>query len=316
MTGVGSTEPARSAGGGLAGAGAGKVLITGGTGFIGMRIVHALRAQDRDVRVLVRTPERAARVAAWNPELATGDVTDPGSLKAALDGCTLVIHLVSIIKGSRDDFERVMTQGTANLIAAAQEAGVERFVLTSAIGPSATAEEPVPYYAAKWAMEQELIASGLPHTIFRPSFVFGRGGALTTFMAQVRLSPVVTVIGSGRQRLQPIWVDDVAEYFVRSLELPEAVNRTFELGGPDIVDWNELYLAIAQALGKKRRLVHIPIAVARAGARATQWLPGAPVTTDQIAMIETGDNIVTNSDAVYTFELPLVPLEEQLRRAL
>jgi len=78
----------------LAGAGAGKVLITGGTGFIGMRIVHALRAQDRDVRVLVRTPERAARVAAWNPELATGDVTDPGSLKAALDGCTLVIHLV------------------------------------------------------------------------------------------------------------------------------------------------------------------------------------------------------------------------------
>ena len=300
----------------MAGAGAGKVLITGGTGFIGMRIVHALRAQDRDVRVLVRTPERAARVAAWNPELATGDVTDPGSLKAALDGCTLVIHLVSIIKGSRDDFERVMTQGTANLIAAAQEAGVERFVLTSAIGPSATAEEPVPYYAAKWAMEQELIASGLPHTIFRPSFVFGRGGALTTFMAQVRLSPVVTVIGSGRQRLQPIWVDDVAEYFVRSLELPEAVNRTFELGGPDIVDWNELYLAIAQALGKKRRLVHIPIAVARAGARATQWLPGAPVTTDQIAMIETGDNIVTNSDAVYTFELPLVPLEEQLRRAL
>jgi uncharacterized protein YbjT (DUF2867 family) len=293
-----------------------KVLVTGGTGFIGTRIVHGLRAQDRDVRVLVRTPERAGRVSAWGPELATGDITDPASLQAALDGCTHVVHLVSIIKGSRDDFERVMIRGTANLIAAAQEQGVERFVLMSSLGTSPEASATVPYYAAKAAMEQAVTGSGLPHTIFRPSFVFGRGGALPTFMAQVRLSPVVTVIGSGRQRLQPIWVDDVAEYFARSLDLPEAANRTFELGGPDIVDWNELYLTIAKVIGKKRRLAHIPIGLARAGARATQWVPGAPVTTDQIAMIESGDNVVTNSDAVDTFKFPLVSLEEQIRRAV
>ncbi|HEX4525235.1 MAG TPA: NAD-dependent epimerase/dehydratase family protein [Gaiellaceae bacterium] len=291
-----------------------KVLVTGGTGFIGMRIVHALRAHDRDVRVLVRRPERAARVAAWKPELATGDVTDAGSLKAALDGCTHVIHLVSIIKGSRDDFERIMIHGTNDLIAAAQEQGVERFVLMSSLGVDPVSKDVVPYYGAKWAMEQAVAASGLPHTIFRPSFVFGQGGALPTFISQVRLLPVVTVIGSGRQRLQPIWVDDVAEYFARSLEVPEALNRTFELGGPDVVDWDGLYLAIAKAIGKKRRLAHIPIGLARAGARATQWLPGAPVTTDQIAMIEAGDNIASNNDAVETFKLPLVALEEQLRR--
>jgi NADH dehydrogenase len=279
-----------------------------------MRIVHTLRAQDRDVRVLVRRPERAARVAAWSPELATGDVTDAASLKAALDGCTHVIHLVSIIKGSGDDFERIMTRGTADLIAAAQEQGIERFVLMSSLGVDAVSKDAVPYYGAKWAMEQAVAASGLPHTIFRPSFVFGAGGALPTFISQVRLLPVVTVIGSGRQRLQPIWVDDVAEYFAGSLELPEAVNRTFELGGPDVVDWDELYLTIAKAIGKKRRLAHIPIGVARAGARATQWLPGAPVTTDQIAMIEAGDNIASNTDAAETFKLPLLALEEQIRR--
>ena len=291
-----------------------KILVTGGTGFIGMRIVHALRAHDRDVRVLVRRPERAARVAAWSPELAAGDITDPASLKTALDGCTHVIHLVSIIKGNRDDFERIMTRGTADLIAAAQEQGVERFVLMSSLGVDAVSQDAVPYYGAKWAMEQAVAASGLPHTIFRPSFVFGAGGALPTFISQVRLLPVVTVIGSGRQRLQPVWVDDVAEYFARSLELPEAMNRTFELGGPDVVDWDELYLTIAKAIGKKRRLAHIPIGLARAGARATQWLPGAPVTTDQIAMIEAGDNIASNTDAVETFKLPLVALDEQIRR--
>ena len=80
--------------------------------------------------------------------------------------------------------------------------------------------------------------------------------------------------------------------------------------------WNELYPRIAKALGKRRKLVHVPTGLARTGAQLTQWAPGAPVTTDQIAMIEAGDNIASNADAVYTFQLPLVPLDEQLRRAV
>jgi NADH dehydrogenase len=158
-------------------------------------------------------------------------------------------------------------------------------------------------------------ASGLEHTIFRPSFVFGRGGGvLPTFVKQVRYSPLVTVIGSGQQRIQPIWVDDVAEYFARAVDAPEAANRTFELGGPDVVTWDGLYKTIAKVLGKRRRLVHVPTALARAGARATQWAPGAPLTDDQISMIEAGDNVATNNDAVEAFRLPLLPLEEQIRR--
>ena len=164
-----------------------RVFVTGGTGFVGPRVVHALRAHGRDVRALVRRTERGAQLAGWGAQLVSGDVTDPASLRAAMEGCTHVVHLVAIIKGRPQDFDRVMTQGTRNVIAAAKDAGVERFVLMSALGTTTTTKDVVPYFAAKWAMEQELVTSGLEHTIFRPSFVFGKGGGvLPTFVKQVR----------------------------------------------------------------------------------------------------------------------------------
>jgi NADH dehydrogenase len=292
-----------------------KILVTGGTGFVGRRIVHALRAEDREVRALVRRADRGGPLAGLGVELATGDVTHPASLRAAAEGCTHVIHLVAILKGRPQDFERVMTQGTRNVVAAAKGAGVERFVLMSALGTTAETKDLVPYFHAKWAMEQEVAGSGLEHTIFRPSFVFGKGGALPTFVKQVRYAPVVTVIGSGQQRIQPIWVDDVAAHFARALDTPAAANKTFEIGGPDVVTWDELYRTIARVLGKRRALIHVPGGAARTGARLTQWAPGAPLTVDQIAMIEAGDNVVSNTDAVHTFQLPLVPLEDQIRRS-
>ncbi len=292
------------------------VLVTGATGFVGPKIVHTLRAQGHEVRALVRAPERASHLRALGVELAAGDITDPASLQAAVTGCTQVVHLVAILQGSTADFERVMTQGTKDLVAAAKGAGVERFVLMSALGTSESSGATVPYYAAKWEEEQIVAGSGLEHVVFRPSFIFGRGGgALRTFMKQVRYSPVVTVIGAGLQRSQPIWVDDVAEYFARAIDAPEAANRIFELGGPDTVDWNGLYRTIAKVLGKRRRLVHVPIGLARTGAQLTQWLPGAPLSVDQVTMLQGADNVVSNTDAADTFRLPLVALEEQIRRA-
>ncbi|HEY3962178.1 MAG TPA: complex I NDUFA9 subunit family protein [Gaiellaceae bacterium] len=292
-----------------------KILVTGATGFVGPKIVHALRADGRDVRALVRRPERATRLRDLGVELAVGDVTDPDSLVAAASGCTHVVHLVAIITGKPATFDLVMAQGTRNLVDAARVAGVQRFVLMSALGAEQS-QVAVPYYRAKQAMEQTVRTSGLDHIIFRPSFVFGRdGGALPTFIRQVRYSPVVTVIGPGLQRSQPIWVDDVAAYFAASIELPDAAGHTYELGGPDIVTWNELYRKIAHTLGKRRLLAHVPFGVARAGARLTQSLPGAPLSADQVDMLAGPDNVVSNDDAATTFNLPLVPLAEQLRRA-
>ncbi len=292
------------------------ILVTGGTGFIGPKVVHALRAEGREVRCLVRRPERATTLEAWGCELATGDVTDTASLRAAVEGCDAVIHLVAIISGKRADFERVMVAGTQSLLAAAKAAGVRRFLLMSALGTTAETKELVPYYWAKWEMEQATAQSGVEHVIFRPSFVFGRdGGVLPLFVRQVRWSPVTPVIGDGERRLQPIWVEDVAAYFAKAVDLAGAANRTFELGGPDQVTWNELYERIARVLGKRRARVHVPVGLMRVGATVAELLPRPPITRDQLTMLEAGDNVGDLTPALETFGIPVLPLDEQIRRA-
>jgi uncharacterized protein YbjT (DUF2867 family) len=292
------------------------VLVTGATGFIGPHVAHALRARDIATRALVRDPARAARLQAWGVELVQGDVADPSSLRAACAGCDAVIHLVAIITGRPADFERVMAQGTRDLVLAAQDAGVGRFVLASALGLDERTKDTVPYYRAKWAMEQAVKESSLDHVIFRPSFVFGKdGGVLPTFVRLARFAPVTPVVGPGTQRLQPIWVEDVAEYYARALDQPGAANRTFEIGGPDAPTWNEFWDRLKRVLGSRRPSLHVPFGLLHAQAALTERLPGAPVTRDQLTMLQLGDNVVMSPDAVETFQLPLVPLDEQLRRA-
>jgi len=293
------------------------ILITGGTGFIGARIVHALRAEERPVRALVRDGADAGRLEAWGCEVVVGDLTDAASLRPAVEGCDVVIHLVAILQGKPSDFDRIMVEGTRDLVAAAKEAGVRRFVLMSALGFDERTKDLVPYYRAKWQLEQDVKASGLEHVIFRPSFVFGpEGGALQQFKKIAKLAPVTPIPGPGTQRIQPIWVDDVAAYFAAAVDKPEAVNRTFELGGPDAVTWNEFWDRLKRAQGSRRPSLHIPFALMRAQAVVLELLPKPPVTRDQLKMLAGDDNVVTTSDAVDTFGLPLVPLDEQLRRGV
>jgi len=295
-----------------------RVLVTGGTGFVGTKIVHALRARDHDVRALVRNVKRGGRLESWGCELAEGDATDPESLRRATDGVECVVHLIAIIKGRPTDFERVMTQATRDLIAAAETSGTRRFVLMSALGTSEENRELVPYYRAKWDMEQAVEASTLEHVIFRPSFVFGAdGGVLPMFLRQVRWSPVTPVIGPGTTRLQPIWVDDVAGYFVESVESELAAGRTFELGGPDAVTWNELYERIRKVLGARRATVHVPVGLMRAGAALTERLPFAPISRDQLTMLtEGGDQVCDMASALAAFAVRPIGLDEQIRRAV
>jgi len=292
------------------------VLVTGATGFVGPHVVHALRSRDVATRALVRDPARGSRLHAWGVELATGDVADPVSLRAACEGVDAVIHLVAIITGRPADFQRVMAQGTRDLVLAAQDAGVRRFVLASALGLDERTKDTVPYFRAKWAMEQAVRESPLEHVIFRPSFVFGKdGGVLPTFVRLARFAPVTPIIGPGTQRLQPIWVEDVAQYYAHALDRPGVANRTFEIGGPDAPTWNEFWDRLKRVLGARRPSLHVPFGVMRAQAALTERLPGAPVTRDQLTMLQLGDNVVTSPDAVEAFGLPLVPLDEQLRRA-
>jgi NADH dehydrogenase len=218
------------------------ILVTGGTGFVGGHVVHALRQAGRAVRCLVRSRKKAGTLATLGCELVEGDLTDPGSVRRALEGVTAVVHLVAIRQGKPEQFERVMVGGTRGLLEAAKEGGVTRFVHMSALGTSEESKDLVPYYGAKWEMEQDVQRAGIPYVMFRPSFVFGRdGGILPTFRKLAKLAPVTPIIGSGEQRIQPIWADDVAAYFEQAVELEAATNRTFELGGPDVVSWNEFW---------------------------------------------------------------------------
>jgi NADH dehydrogenase len=292
-----------------------KVLVTGGTGFVGPHVVRAIEGRGHDLRLLVRDSTRS-RELPGRP--VVGEMTNTVSVQHAVEGIDAVVHLVAIRQGREEQFRPVMEQGTRDLVSAAQAAGVRRFVLMSALGTSEQTKDLVPYYHAKWEMEQAVKGSGLEHVIFRPSFVFGtEGGILPTFRKLAKLTPVTPIIGSGEQRIQPIWVDDVAAYFATALDKPETTNRTFELGGPDIVSWNEFWQQLRATLGIRRRpRLHVPVGLMRVNAVVTERLPGnIPLTRDLLKMLEHGDNVVSNDDAVQTFQLPLVPLEEQLRRA-
>ena len=289
------------------------ILLTGGTGFVGGHVLRALRASGRPVRCLVRTPSKVS----LDCELVQGDMTDPASLRRGVEGVDTVVHLVAIRQGKKESFERIMTQGTRDLLSAAKEAGVGRFVLMSALGTSKESKDLVPYYGAKWEMEQAVEGAGIPYVIFRPSFVFERdGGILPTFSKLARLAPVTPITGSGTQRIQPIWAGDLAAYFDKAIDLDAATNRTFELGGPDVVSWNEFWERLKKTRGIRRPSVHVPMALMRMNALVTERLPGdIPLTRDLLKMLEHGDNVVTNDDAEQVFQLPLVPLDEQLRMA-
>jgi uncharacterized protein YbjT (DUF2867 family) len=292
-----------------------KVLVTGGTGFVGPHVVRTLAASGHDLKLLVRDATRSRELPG---QPVVGEMTNAVSLTTAVEGVDAVVHLVAIRQGREGEFKRVMEQGTRDLVEAAKQAGVTRFVLMSALGTSEETKDLVPYYHAKWEMEQTVKGSGLDHVIFRPSFVFGsEGGILPTFRRLAKLTPVTPIVGSGEQRIQPIWDGDVGAYFSAAIDKPEATNRTFELGGPDAVSWNELWRRLRAALGIRRRpTMHVPVRLMRANALLTERLPGnIPLTRDLLTMLEHGDNVVSNDDAVQVFQIPLVPLDEQLRRA-
>jgi uncharacterized protein YbjT (DUF2867 family) len=295
-----------------------RVFVTGATGFVGPAVANAIADAGHELRVLERKPGAWSEAGIRCQAAVQGDVTDSETIRRAVQDIDVVVHLVAIRQGKPKEFERVMVGGTRNLLAAAKDAGVRRFVLMSVLGVTEQTKDLVPYYGAKWTQEQDTKASGLEHVIFRPSFIFGRdGGILPTFKKLAKLAPVTGIIGSGEQKIQPIWIDDVGAYFAQAIDRPEAANQTFEVGGPDVVSWNEFWQRLRAQLGIRRRpTMHLPTGLMKIPAVVTERLPGnIPLTRDLLKMLEAGDNVVSNDDAVRTFGLPLVPLDEQLRRA-
>lgn len=286
-----------------------KVLVTGGTGFVGTHLVNRLLHRGHAVTVLARDPRKTRNRYNHPVETAAGDVLDRASIVAAAAGRDAVVHLVGIIneKGAQT-FDRMHREATENVVHAAKAACVRRYLHMSAMGSSE--DSPSAYGRTKAAGEKAVRASGLDWTIFRPSIVFGQGDGFVSLLAPiVRLNPgFIPVIGPGTTRFQPVSIEDVSRVFADALEKPETAGRSFEVGGPEVFTLNDIYREIAAAVGKPGKpLLHLPLWYGRVLASGFEWLArrgvftDPPLTRDQLKSLER-DNAADTTDTTATFE--------------
>ena len=263
------------------------VLVTGATGFLGRRVVRDLMKRGDKVRCFVHTPGKERMFSHRDVEVHYGDIREPDSLSNAIYDVDAVVHLVGIIRPKhRDSFDGVHRQGTANVLAAAKSVGVKHFLHVSVIGSANNKNHP--YFYTKWLGEQEVINSDIPYTIFRPSMLYGDGDEFLNALAGlIRLFPVVPVVGSGNNRMQPLAADDLARCISATLGRDDLKDRILEVGGPRRISYNELVTVVARAMGKRRSKLHLPAWIVYAFAIVAQrLLPRAPITTDQIKMLD------------------------------
>jgi NADH dehydrogenase len=297
-----------------------KVLLTGATGFVGREVTRQALAQGHHLRALVRDVDSASsrRLATRRRlELVRGDILTPETLAPALDGCDAIIHLVGIISEvGQQTYERVHITGTENLLEAATRMGVRQFIHMSALG--ARPEAASRYHRSKWAAEELVRRSGLAYTIFRPSIIYGPGdGFVNLFDRLSRFSPILPIMGDGKNKLQPIPVEQVAQCFVAALNEARAKNETFDLCGPEALSFEELLDLILAVLQRERLKLHLPLRLARLQARVLEWVfpkllkQAPPLNRDQLLMLQE-DNVGNPAPAVTLFGLSPVAVRRGL----
>ena len=274
------------------------VCVFGGTGFLGRRVVRRLAAEGATVRIAVRSPDRARSVLqAAELERVTvlrADVHDRASVAVAVAGVDAVVNVVSLyVEKDGDTFESVHVQGARTVAQEAAAAGVARLVLVSGIGSDPHSRSP--YIRARGRGELVVREAFPSATIVRPSAMFGPGDALFSTLADIaRLLPAVPLIGGGRTRLQPVYVEDVAEAIVRMLAERASAGQTYELAGPGVYTLRELVRFALRLIDKRRLLVPLPFAVAGMQARFFELLPRPPLTTSQVDLLRV-DNLASGA---------------------
>ena len=259
-----------------------KIVITGGTGFVGRSVCEHLFEQDAGCRLVVPTRRRATgRNLQVLPtvDLAVADVHDAKAITPLLTGADALVHLVAILHGSADDFDRVHVQLPRTLAAACTASGVKRVVHVSALGVASTA--PSAYLRSKAAGEavwQDWArATGGQLTILRPSVIFGAEDRFTNLFVQLqRLFPVLPLAGTGA-RFQPVWVGDVARAVVNSLYAAAAVGPVIECAGPEVMTLKQIVQRVGTMAGCRRPVLALPEAAGMLQAAVMGWLPGEPM---------------------------------------
>lgn len=287
-----------------------RVLVAGGTGFIGGAIVRRLHSAGHEVAVLSRQPRPGIPGAHRR-----GDVTARDSLRGQLQGFDVVVDAAQFPNSPIENpkkgwtFERVDLGGTKNLVDEAKDAGVAHFIDLSGVGASEHAR--FHWFRYKWEEEQYIASSGLGYTVFRPSWVYGPGdNSLNRFLAFARFLPFVPVIGDGKARVNPVFVDDVAAHVQAAVERGPA-NAVFEIGGPEVFTMDDVVRIALRVAGRRRFLLHQPTWLMKGVASVAELLPRRPLTRDAIDFV-TQDAVADNSALLATFGLPLTPLAEAL----
>jgi uncharacterized protein YbjT (DUF2867 family) len=271
-----------------------RVAVTGGSGFVGLHTVRALKNAGHDVVVIARGTVRQPK--GERVTFVRADVTSAPALASTFAGCDAVVHLVAVIRERRrQTYDRVNREGTERVAEAAKQAGVGHLLYQGALG--ADPDPRFPYLLSKWEAEQAVRASGVPYTAFRPGLIFGPGDGFFTLLARMmRILPVISIAGNGRALFQPISVADVTRCIVLALERGPS-HQVHELGGPDQMTYEEIVRTIKATLGLHRKIVHVPVPMMLPLAfMMEKVLRNPPVTRDQLHML--ARNNVTRGDSV------------------
>jgi uncharacterized protein YbjT (DUF2867 family) len=295
-----------------------KVLVAGGTGFIGRHICKRLLGDGHAVKVLGRNPAKISRMPQLvGAEAVYGDVTDPATLAESLKGVDVAVQAVQFpnhpIEVPRKGltYERFDHQGTVNLLGSARDAAVPRFVYISGAGADVSSEKT--WYRAKGLAERAITSSGLDFAIVRPSWAYGpEDRALNRFAQIARISPVVPQLGIETQRIQPVWVGDVALTAARVLER-DAWNDVYEIGSREVMTMHQVVRTLLEVMGKRRLIVPIPVGLLKLGTAPLKLLPRPPMTPAGIDFaIQEG--LVNITKTVEVLGVDPITLRDGLRR--
>ena len=277
-----------------------EILVAGGDGFIGSKLCGALADRGHDVTAMSRSPPDEPL--ADGVDHATGDVTAYDSIVDTVDGHDAVVNLVALSplfrpKGGEEKHFEIHLEGTKNLVEAAEEGGVERFLQMSALG--ADPDGPTHYIRAKGQAEEVVRNSDLDWTIARPSVVFGDGGEFVKF-TKLLAPPFVTPLpGAGKTRFQPIFVGDLVPMLADAVEKEEHVGETYELGGPEKLTMAEVARLGHRADGRPVNVLPVPMSLSKIGLSTLDYLPGFPFGSDQYRSLEMDNTIEDNDVAAF-----------------
>ena len=273
-----------------------RVLIVGGTGFIGRYVVKRLAARGTVIAVVSRNADAAGFLRPLGDvgqiALINAGLGNERRLRALLEeGMDAVICCAGVLYSrGRQTFAEVHHEGPARLARLATASGVKRFVHVSALG--ADAASPSAYGRSKAAGEAAVRAAFPEAVIFRPSVVFGpEDDFFNRFASLARYSPVLPLIGGGLTRFQPVYVGDVADAVAAALDRHDSAGRIFELGGPLVYSFKELMELLLREIDRRRALVSLPVPLAQLMAFFLEWLPSPPLTRDQVRLLQK-DNVV------------------------